>query len=335
MKKVVLSLIFAIFMLVFTGCSCSDAALLSFENLWGGKTIGYKESLTYSVAYSSDFAEFGYSFAKSPNLEALSIEISGTYTIDNEILSKEDPTIPQAVKNNEIFKIESPSVIKSTAKLELTASYSLLGKTQTSNDHIYTTAYFYNEDYAFAPIYTEREINYGNPYVSGGEILLNTLKGEDFTEYSSEKYTVRTNYGEATETEYKYTYKSLIDNSALFMALRNKNIDKDATYSVPTVSPAYGNATTLNLKHFDNTEKGITFTYNGEEKTLTFNTRGISFVVNSLNSSGTPQLVFVQEGEKDGINKSLIVNYVAPLIEYGSLDKYGALVYTLTDATYA
>lgn len=338
MKKIFISIIAALLSLVFSGCSCSEAAILSFDNLWGGAAISYKESLVYSVAYKSDYAEFDYSFVKSAELSGLTIEISGTYTVDNEILSKENPSIPQTVKDNEIFKIESPSVVKSTTKLDLTASYSLSDKTETSVDHIYTTAYYYNNDYSFAPIYVERELSYSYPYFSDGQIHLAKLEGNDVTEYATGKYTVGIKYGKAeefTKTEYEYGYKTLIDNSALFMALRNKKVAKDESYSVPVVHPSYGKESTLNVKHFADTEKEITFTLNGEEKAVSFAVQGVSFVVNSVKSSGTPQVVFVQNGESGGINKSLVVNYIEPLVEYGFNNKIGALVYTLTSANYS
>lgn len=339
MKKYLLSFILAIFMLVFTGCSCSGAVILDFSNLWGGNTIGYKESLTYSVEYVNEYAEFGYSFSKSDDLSGLTVEISGSYTVNNEILAVTDESIPEPVKNSDLFTVGSSisSVIKTVATLNLNSSYSFSGKTEVSEDKMVTTAYYFNYDNSFAPIYVAREINYSIPYLAAGGVNIQTVKGSDCTEYSKEKYVISTNYGEQgqKDAEYEYEFKSLIDNSAIFMAIRNKNIDKDATYSIPTVTPAYGKATTLNVKHFDNTVKKITMNYNGTEKTADFSLQGISFVVNSLSSSGTPQLVFVQNGDTDGIKNSLIVNYVEPLVEYGGLLKYGALIYTLISATYA
>ena len=68
---------------------------------------------------------------------------------------------------------------------------------------------------------------------------------------------------------------------------------------------------------------------------MDFAVKGMSFGVNSTNSSGIKQLAFVQNGESGGINKSLIIEYAEPLVEYSGFNKMGALVYTLKSATYA
>lgn len=348
MKKTVLSIALALITLLFTGCSCSGAAVLSFDGLWGGKNDGYKETLLYSVEYKADYSEFSYSFVKSSDLSGVSIEITGTYTVENEILSTQSPDIPETVKNFETFSTEMTSVVKSTAKLELTASYTLGDDTKTSEDRIYSISYFYNDDAAFAPVYTEREFDYQYPYIINGEIKLSLIEGKDITEYfSKDKYKITKEYRNAKdaeyekqENEYEYNYRGVIDNSALLLATRNKTIEKDASYTIPVVHPSYGQVSNLSLKHFEDTEKRITFDYNGEEKTVNFNLKAMNFVVYPTNSgcdtsSGTPQLVFVQNGEIDGINKSLMVEYVAPLVEYSGFNKIGALAYTLKSATYA
>ena len=326
-------------MLVFTGCSCSNEATLSFDNLWGGKSIGYKESLSYSVAYSSDYAENNFSFVKADELSSLTVNISGTYTEENEIISKQDASIPQKVKDSAIFNSidYTPSIIRSVTKLNLTAVYTMGDKTETSEDFISSESYFYNVDDSFAPIYTEREIDYKYPYVTSNGIYLNELKGKDYTEYADKKYVVYTEYGEGkeTETEYEYTLKTIIDNSSLLLALRNKNIDLDTSYLASVVHPAYEKAQSLTIKRFADLNKTINFNYNGEEKTIDFAVKGLSFGMNSTNNSGLKQLVFVQNGEKENINKSLIVEYVSPLVEYSGFYKMGALVYTLNGATYA
>ena len=190
---------------------------------------------------------------------------------------------------------------------------------------------------SFAPVYTEREFDYAYPSVLQGDFKLTELKGKDYTEFSEEKYTVRTEYNDndAKETEYKYDFKTLIDNSSLFLAIRNKKIDKEASYSMPVVHPSYGAVQTIKLTHFADMEKETTFDYNGQATAVNFTVKGISFGVSSSNASGTPQLVFVQDGEKNGINKSLMISYVEPLVEYSSFNKLGALVYTLKSAAYA
>lgn len=336
MKKFLSSLALATVMLFAVGCSCSEAAVLAFDNLWKGENIGYKESLSYNVSYIADYNEFGYSFTKSDTLSAFTFDANGTYTSVYEILSKEDPTVPEIVKNNEAYTMDSiSSIIRATTRLDLSATYVLGDKTETSEDFIHTTAYFFNSQSSFAPVYTEREISYLYPTVGTSDFVLHELKGKDITEYGKDKYKVSTYYGETAETEYDYTYKTLIDNSSLLLAVRNKKLDKDTSYTLPTVHPSYKSAQNLRLTHFADKEKEITFDYNGEEKTVNFGLNGLSFVVGTINNSGMAQIVFVQNGEKDGIDKSLIVEYVSPLVENGSFQKMGALKYTLSQATYS
>lgn len=343
MKKTFLSVILALLLSFTVGCSCSETPELGFTNLWKGETEGYKETLEYSVRYSSDYAEYGVSFVKSDALSALNADISGTYTVVNEILSKANAEIPAEVKNNEIFKIQTAdgTVVKSVTELNLHAEYSLGDKTVTSDDVISTTAYFYNTPF-FSPIYTEREFSYTMISVAKNELASGILVGKDSVEYSKDKYKIIKQYRNAadaeTETdekEYKYEYRTLIDNAALFLALRNKNIQKDATYNLPTVHPSYGEKQILALKHFADVEKEITFNFNGEDKTVKFSANGVSFSVNSANSSGTPQVTFIQSAAKDGVDKSLLIEYVEPIVEYGSFARLGALVYTLSQATYS
>ena len=339
MKKIVFSLFLALFMLVFTGCSCTAEAVLSFDNLWDGKTIGYSESLVYSVDLSSDYKESSFAYEKSEALSNLTVSITGAYTVVNEILSKEDPSVPEKVKENAVYKTieHAVSVVRCSSALNLSAKYSIGDKTETSEDKIVTTAYFYNYDDSFAPIYTEREIDYKYPSVFNGKVVLTEMKGKDYVEYLSDKYVVRTEYGEGkeSETEYKHTLKTVIDNAALFLAIRNKSLDLDASYAVPVVHPSYGSSQTLAVTRFADLNKRITFDYNGTETTVDFAVKGMSFGVNSTNSSGIKQLAFVQNGESGGINKSLIIEYAEPLVEYSGFNKMGALVYTLKSATYA
>ena len=116
------------------------------------------------------------------------------------------------------------------------------------------------------------------------------------------------------------------------MALRNKSLEKDASYVIPVVVPTYGEAQNLLVSRYITTEKTANVKLNGEDKQIKFNVRGLSFSVNPVSSPGTSQLVFVQDDATEGLsNKSIIVSQVEPL--YSGFGSLGALIYTLKEAT--
>lgn len=335
MKKTFAALSLTLAAIFSVGCSCDGATILNFNELWGGDADNYTETFIYDVYSTADYNEHGHTYTLSEELTDFSFTITGTYSVENKIINKTSSDIPEEVKNSDLFTKNIANLIRTKTVLDLSATYTLKEKTETSADSIITEAYYYNVSAAFAPIFVKREFKYSNPYITSSALSLAEYAGSDTTLYTENKYTIAKTTGEDTrETEYEYTYKSVIDNASLFMALRNKSLEKDASYVIPVVVPAYGEAQNLLVSRYITTEKTADVKLNGEDKQIKFNVRGISFLVNSVNGSGTSQIVFVQDGATDGLNnKSIIVSQVEPLVEYSGFRRLGALIYTLKEAT--
>ena len=335
MKKTFAALSLALSALFFVGCSCSSATILSFNELWGGDLDNYTETFVYDVNSTVDYNEHGHTYTISEELKDLTFSITGTYAVENKIINKTSSDIPSEVKSSELFSKNTANLIRTKTALNLSATYTLNNKTENSLDTITTEAYYYNVSSAFAPIYVKREFKYSNPSVNSSSLKLNEYAGSDVTLYSENTYSIKQTAGENTvEKEYEYTYKSVIDNASLFLALRNKTLEKDGTYNIPVVVPAYGSAQNILISRYIATEKTVNLKLNGEDKEIKFNVRGISFLVNSVNGSGTSQIVFVQDEKVEGLaNKSIIVSHVEPLVEYSGFRRLGALIYTLKEAS--
>lgn len=335
MKKIILSLSLALALMFTVGCSCSDPVILSFEKLWTSTySDSFEEVLEYDVSYTASYSENGRSYKKDAALDGMTVEIGGTYTVKNKVYSKVNTDLPSEVKNAEVLTNINSFIIHTRSELSLNTKY-VYGSHDSGylTEYINVDAYYADTDTSLTPVYVSREFSYYNLTVDS-DFNLNKLEGSDQTLYSTDAYTVKTKYGDnQSANDYSYTFKTLIDNSALFMTIRNKNVAKDASYNLPVVHPSYGTSQELTLSTFAVDEQTYSLNYYGTDKELKFPVRGTSFVVNSMNESGTSQICYVQTASVDGANNSLLLKYVEPIAEYKGYKKLGAMIYTLKSVT--
>lgn len=332
MKKIaiILSLLSA---LLFSGCG--GKSTLQFDNKWGENKIGYTEVLTYDVTYMDDYSFGGYDFTKNETLNMLKIEANGVYTVKNEILSLTAEGLDQSIKNNPVTT-GMPYVIRTTSSLILSVSYDFNGQIESSNDVILTEAYYCPPESSLAPILSSEKYDYSLLNVTNSLSLTRTI-GENTVTYDKENYVVNqkvfdSQTGEKqTEVEKTFSYesKTIIDNSALFLAIRNINYASTESI-VPTVHATYGEAQDLKITSFDTSDITLNLTVNGENKEgVTIPTNAVRYLVSSNDKSGANQLVFLQNSDEGIVNKSLIIRYVSPISDYSAYRKAGSLIYTL------
>ena len=346
MKKFITAVLIAAVML-FCGFGCGNLSeLYCFsKNAWngGGEGLaesGVSETLTYNVSISEDFNENGYNFIRSSGIYSdLSYDITGTYTVNLSVIEKIDSSV---TFESDILE-DTINLIKVNTELNLTANYYFDGKAETKTDTISDIYYILQGDKEYAPLYSERTYDYN---------IVNAFKGVSFarqkgkttalfnkTEYTvkTETYNFKTEQTETSSRTNKYNYKTLICNEELLFALRNINVEKDKTVSLPTESFVYNNYSTLNVGCFtDKAEIELeNISVNGEEKDLTVNAKGLSYKLNST-QSGRAQLAYIQTAEKDTLkNRALMVKYVQPISEYGNQLIMGAMIYTLSSVSFS
>ncbi len=330
MKKIIIPFILAL-CLLFSGCSCAGETYLEFSSAWGGTSTGYSETLVYDVEYKSDYAGDGKSYTIDESIKDLNSQIVGTYVVNTRILSAVDSSIPENVKQSEVFKNNPSTVIAIKTMLSLSATYAYGQAVENSLDTIETETYICSFDYALAPIYSESNFDYGIIRINEG-LTVERLKGKNTAIYQGSSYKTATiiddESGEKTvsENEEDYTLKTLIDSNQLLFAIRNLKLDLEQTKVIPTVHPTYNEAKEISVSRFCDSERTVNL--NGESKV--FKVSGISYRLNSVDAAGYEQLVFVQNTAVDGVeNKALIVSYVEPLVEYAAYKMTGAMVYSL------
>lgn len=338
MKKFVIALLICV-ACVFSGCSCAGESYLEFSSLWGGQTTGYAETLVYDVKLEEDYNKDGKSFTKDSNLQSLSSNVIGEYTVSTMILPKLSNDLPAEVKSSAVYESTPSSIICIKAELLLNATYSFNGKTEQSEDKIVSEVYFCSFDYALAPIYSKSEFDYGIIRVAE-ELSMERIIGCNTVLYGDSTYktAVKTKedkdgeYTIASENEEKYTPKTLIDSNQLLFVIRNLKLDLEGTTVIPAVHPTYSEEKDLSITRFCDTQRTVSL--NGQD--VVFKTSGISYKINSMEASGFNQLVFVQNAEANGIaNKALIVSYVEPIVEYNAYKSLGAMEYTLKSFSYS
>ncbi len=338
MKKFVIGILLCC-ALLFSGCSCSGESYLEFSSAWGGKTTGYTETLVYDVKLEENYNKDGKSFVKDADLQELTSNVFGEYTVTTSILPKLSNELPNEVKTSAVYEGTPSSVVSIKTVLSLSATYTLNGKTETSTDRIVSETYFCSFDYALAPIYSKSEFDYGVIKVTD-ELILERLIGCNTVLYGGSSYKTATKTKNPAEEEYtvinenelKYTPKTLIDSSQLLFVIRNLSLDLDGTKVIPTVHPTYSESKSLSITHYCDTQR--TVNVNGQD--LVFKASGVSYKINSMEASGYNQLVFVQSAEAGDIpNNALILSYVEPIVEYNAYKFLGAMEYTLKSASFS
>lgn len=361
LSAVILSALLSLTFLV--GCS-SGKSVLVFNNAFmgGGETgvvakdppEGYYETLSYKV-FSSD-KDYAYKKDSSIKDDVLRYEIAGTYTAALKVEKALPEEIAGAV-NTDITL--GGKVYKITTELKLAAKYYLSSKNAEDapsyehEDVISSEIYFLPFSESYAPIYAKSESDYTVVSFGKDAAALSAVKSFSEVKYYGGSYEIASRavqYAVPTATSadvknledeelktarYDYAYKTVIDNAELLFAIRNVKVDVDSTFNLPTVSPAYGEATDLAVKNLQEYDDDSNFKYNTADFSGKIKVKELAYYVNSQNNTGSRQLVYVQKSEvKNGEetvipDRALPVKMVSPLSAYGSFSRLGSLVYVL------
>jgi hypothetical protein len=225
-------------------------------------------------------------------------------------------------------------------------------ESKTNNDKITTITYLLRNANSFSPIYSYTESIQSLASVGKTAIVeqqhtrvqtvYNLKKVESTIEYVSTK---DDNKGEVLKTETKtakYTYKSVIDNNALLFALRSVSLS-DNSADIPVYTSVYGKPQNITVAKSTATAENFQIKLNGEvmaEEELQLTPYKLSLNTASGCSTGTnsgrPQIAFTNASQETppaslGSNRTVIMKYVQPLIEYSGYISMGALVYKLNN----
>jgi len=334
--------VLAAFSAILSGCSCSGDSTLSFNSI-----NATAETLSYTVKQVDDYG----SIKKSAELDKyFTFEYSvGTYTTTLEETSKSD----EEIKNSDILEIKDAkgdaliaNVYKLTTDFEIDLTVTINGQEPyLHKEKITTKTYIASHGASLAPLYAKEDAEYAIISVGSDKAEIKIVKSVSETFYNKDEYrtvktykdfktdeTVNLDGVEAQETTTKYTFRSAIDNAELLFAIRGLKIEEKASETIQAVSSGYEAPQPIKITNTALAEKQFTLkNYNGAENvTETIKYSSLSFSLDKTNASGTPQYASVQTEEKGNIkNTCLLLEYVKPLITYGTFMSMGALEFTL------
>jgi len=342
MKKFLVS-IFSIVLaaaLMLFSVGCSNEIYLSFNNNFNGggeagePNTAYSETLTYEVNFSENYRD--NLIVKDDDITDEVIKYrfeNGSYVQNLEVLS----FLPESISTD--IDVTSSKIYHLSSMFKITAIYDLNDDKgeQTFEDSIETDAYFLPAGQSFAPIYakvktTNTLVSLTNSYTAAA---LEQRTSESVTAYNTEKYTVNQTIGDQSKTnEYKYDYKTLIDNTAFLFAIRGLTINEESSADIPVVSPAYGEAKTLRITNGGALSTKVNAVIDGVAVDETVAVTNLTYQLNTVRNSGAPQYVLVQSAKSENVPfKAFPVEYAQTLTTYGTFTNMGALVYTLKTAT--
>ncbi len=350
MKKTLLKFLTLGMAVVFSisATACSSATPLSFSDKWNNANSEYAdhsriiETLEYSVEYKENYNEL---IQKDPTLgDDVKLEYSnGKYT---QVLTATSH-LPDGVTNN-----FSPEDYKGSyfyhLHTALTVDVKVTDATneETHTDTVVTDVYFLSAGLSFAPVWSHTAVD--NLYIITAPtepmtFSTNHVQCEWTFAYGQEDYTMTPeNVPDFnTENTYEYDFKTVIDNAQLLFALRNITIEENDTFSLPTVSPSYGEAKTLTVYYSENANSTytnrLTFTSPATsftDKEVEVPVKMLKFNIQSTLNSGAYHYANIQKSATDDLPfRSLMTEYSAPIISYYSYHTLGAMVYKLTSVT--
>ena len=325
------------------GCSCSgciEKFPLVFENYFIGggtndATPGYYEKLTYTVKNENSYND-ALVKDKSITDKVAKYEYEGIYVTEFTVES----SLPAGVETN--LDVEGKSFYHLKTDLMLTSTYTVSGTyaegylNQTTEngdvqyeEYVKSEIWFLQRGQSFAPVYSTIEQKNTFLSIAESEANVNLSESTVKTTYNKSRFKFeKVINGKASTESHGYDYKMAIDNNQLLFALRNVEINKGGSFSLPTISPSYKSAQTLIAKNeYEDTKA---FNVNGEQVSVA--TKNISFNRNDTFNKGPAHYVVVQKSQSANLPyKSYMMQYASPLIAYGSFTSMGALVYTLTN----
>ena len=366
-KRIFSALVLSIAAIMLLLSGCMGATPLSFTNAFYGSTnnpvVGYSETVIYSVKSQDEYDDL----KKDDEItdELIKYNIEGTFTTSFTVLNRIPDKYNEEIQTDLDFEDESRKLIYHyQTTLDVKATYTVSGQysnytgesnvtdnsdgSKTYHDVIESEAFFFTSSQSLSPIWSKNSARYTYLTASNddGQAKVNviTLESNSKTTFNKSNYTIYNNYVIGAQTDkavestktYGYTQKTVIDNTQLLFAIRNVDVAEDSSYSLPTVSPAYGASKTLTIKNNGDKQKTLDMTYNANTVAEEVAVKDCSFYLNTTNDSGTPQYVLVQKSASANGTlpaKALVIEYVEPLAIYGSFQRLGALVYTIKSVT--
>lgn len=319
------SFFLAVFLL-FTAIGCSGKTILSFNNSFnGGINAAVEPGLT-------EVCEYDVVFKKNENFSSAVLEDfrceNGSFKTTLKVLSSyPGENLPDTDLYDKNAAVLS-NVITFTTRFDITTVYKIDGQEKAFDDYVESVVYFLPSEDSFAPLYSKTLKHTGDPF-------------SETSSYSDYSYSVV--YGKSsyvlTTTEsktVKYTPKTVIDNAELLFAIRNFNIT-DTPTSLPVVSDAYKEATSLSFVADSEETKSYRIDINGEENNYAVKIKNCHFNVYSSKESGEYQYFAVQKSGGEGAYRAFLTYYSQPLtLTLGELvpTNLGTVNFTLSKVTF-
>ena len=336
-------------LIALTACGCNKQTILSFNNNPFGSsnnpTQGYTEILEYTVKNDTSYGDYlkKDTFLNNYNL---SYEYAGSFRTTLKVGTLNNLDLPDDVETEFSTEI-TDYVYYYKTELNLKSTYTVDGTlggklnedyTQDSegkvtyDDYVINEVWFLKSGYSLAPIYAQGKQKYTTLTLDEKvNVVLNEYSYK--TAYDNDEYETTIKSGDQIkENDCDYDFKCVIDNAQLLFAIRCLNITTEQSVSIPVVSPAYDKPQTLNFTNSTDDTKSTTI--NGTPAQIPV--KNINFKVSATYNTGLAHHALIQKSSpaQEIPNKALLIEYAAPITTYGVFYNMGAMVYTLTNATY-
>ncbi len=333
------------------GCDgCNSTPPIAFNNYFIGAdanepSFGYSETLTYTV---TDKADYNTILKKATSLkdDIAKYSFNGTYTMTLNVLGSLPNTDSAGNQISTDIDWSGKNVYHLKSQLLLDATYKVNGEFaqgfvdskdtnipdgKTYEDSILSEVYFLAAGQSFAPIWSTTKVK-NSILTVGDKANVNLKEYEVQTAYNNGSYkTTIKNGEEVSSSNSEYKFKRAIDSNQLLFAIRNLDIGTNASKTISTVSSTYSQPQGLVIAN--NAENTKTVNVNGQ--TVEVPVKNLTVKRSDKFNTGIPQYILLQKEAKDDLlNKSLIIEYAAPLTTYGTFLNMGALVYTLSSTNY-
>lgn len=373
MKKLLISilLVFAFVLGGCTGCmGCDTSTTLSFSDAWikgNEQRIGLTETVSYTVTLDKNLIVGDMSFKEQVDDEKIDyLFTNGKYVVETKIV---DASNVKTMVNEDFNSDVLDSIVNSTDQnidkrvliissrfnIDFTFKTNEMTESKTNNDTIESTVVVLRNGDLFSPIFSKTESKQTLVSV-GKKVIVEQQHSLDKTVYNKKSVESNVSYFATAQKDgvnvgdllkqdvkkAKCTYKSVIDNNALLFSLRSVSLD-DKTATIPVYTYVYGK--TQNLTVSQGTAQADIFSINqGADAEIQLTAYQISLNTTTGCATGTntgrPQLVFLNTAQETppaslGSNRTLIMKYVQPLIEYSGYASLGALVYKLDSVSLA
>ncbi|MBO4251916.1 MAG: hypothetical protein J5911_04580 [Clostridia bacterium] len=336
MKKSLIALITATLLscAFLGGCACSGEKQLSFN------LAPEKETLKYTVKYSEDYID---SYKKDPTLNFDFQYGTGNYFSSCQKLSDRSD-----IKSDISELLNDKDIYELTTGFSIDLTFTYKGKEYTRTETVNTKAYIAPTALSLAPIYSEENSEYAIFSADSSDIMVTVLRTRTEILYDQDNYSMikkyqifdvetATDFTDAAKTsEYngKYSFRSVIDNTELFFAMRDiaATLSEKSSADIPVVSPSFNDPTHVKITNGGKSVDDFTIKYNGTEITEAISYYDLYYRLSSVNASGIAQHLFVQTGESTTIpDLKLPLKFAKPLYQYGNIKSMGCLVFTLSE----